>query len=173
MLELTVDEALPGTTLERRDGDTLRIVVQARGHATDVPLRDLALVVHGEVVRTASAREAGQSAERLHLSHDLRIGSHGVWVAARARGGPTQAAHTTPVYVRANGAGFANPATMRRYLELSETYLREIEDELAKPGTAVNNQLSRYREGIERRIAETRAILAQLGERQGGQRSVP
>lgn len=162
MLDLKVDDALPGTTLERRENDTLRIVVQARGHATDVPLRDLELVVHGEVVASVSSGEAGQSAERLHLSHDLRVGAHGVWVAARARGGPTQAAHTTPVYVRANGAGFANPATASRYLELSETYLREIEAELATPGTAVNNQLSRYRAGIEKRIADTRNILADL-----------
>jgi hypothetical protein len=165
MLDLKVDDALPGTTLDRRDGQTLRIVAEARGHASDVPLRDLELVVHGQVVKTASAGETGQSAERLHLSHDLRVGAHGVWVAARARGGPTQAAHTTPVYVRANGVGFANPATARRYLELSESYLREIESELAEPGTAVNNQLSRYRAGMERRIAETRVILAALGAR--------
>ena len=170
MLDLKVDDALPGTTLERREGDTLRIAVEARGHATDVPLRDLELVVHGEVMKSASAGDAGQSAERLHLTHDLRVGAHGVWVAARARGGPTQAAHTTPVYVRANGQGFANPATARRYLELSESYLREIEAELAKPGTAVNDQLSRYREGIERRIADTRRILAELGQRQAGGR---
>ena len=165
MLELTVDDARPGTTLERRDGDLLQVVVQARGHAIDVPLRDLELVVHGEVVRTVSAGEAGQSPERLRLAHQLRVGAHGVWIAARARGGPTQAAHTTPVYVRANGTGFANPTTARRYLDLSETYLREMEAELAAPGTAVNDQLSRGKEGVLRRIAETRVILAQLASR--------
>ena len=170
MLELTVDDALPGTTLDRREGDTLRIRVQARGHATDVPLRDLELVVHGEVVKAVLATDAGQSPESLELVHELRLGAHGVWVAARARGGPTQAAHTTPVYVRANGTGFANPATLRRYLELSERYLREIEAELANPGTAVNDQLSRYREGMQRRIADTRGVLAQLTERHGGAR---
>ena len=164
MLELTVDDALPGTTLERRSGDTLRVVVQASGHATDVPLQDVELVVHGEVVKTVSARDQGQSTERLRLTHDLPVGAHGLWIAARAHGGPTQAAHTTPVYVRANGQGFANPATVRRYLELSETYLREIEAELAAPGTAVNEQLSRGRAGILKRVTETRAILSQLGD---------
>ena len=164
MLELTVDDALPGTTLERRSGDTLRVVVQASGHATDVPLQDVELVVHGEVVKTVSARDQGQSTERLRLTHELQVGAHGLWIAARAHGGPTQAAHTTPVYVRADGHGFANPATARRYLELSETYLREIEAELAAPGTALNEQLSRGREGVLQRIAETRVILAQLRE---------
>jgi hypothetical protein len=91
------------------------------------------------------------------------VGAHGVWIAARARGGPTQVAHTTPVYVRANGQGFANPATRERYLELSEAYLKEIEADLAKPGTAVNEQLSRYRAGMAQRIAETRALIAALG----------
>ncbi len=170
MLDLKVDDALPGATLDRREGDTLRIVVEARGHATDVPLRDLELVVHGEVVKAASAGEGGQSAERLRLTHDLRVGGHGVWVAARTRGGPTQAAHTTPVYIRAGGVGFANPATAPRYLEASEAYLREIEAELAAPGTAVNNQLSRYRAGIERRIADTRTILAELSKRHAAAR---
>ena len=160
MLDLKVDDARSGATLERREGDTLRIVVEAQGHATDVPLQDLELVVHGQVVAKVSAGESGQSAERLRLSHSLRIGSHGIWIAARARGGPTQAAHTTPVYVRANGTGFANPATMTRYLDLSEAYLKEIEGELASPGTAVNEQLVRYRAGMEKRIAETRTIIA-------------
>lgn len=162
MLELTVDDQRPGATLDRKEGDSLRVVVEARGHATDVPLENIELVVHGEVVRTVSAGESGQSKERLRLTHSLPAGTHGFWIAARARGGPTQAAHTTPVYVRVNGTGFANPRTVRRYLDLSETYLKEIEGELAAPGTAVNNQLVRYRAGIERRIAETRAIIGEL-----------
>ena len=165
MLDFKVDDALPGATLERKDGDTLHVVVEARGHASDVPLRDLELVVHGEVVKAVSAQEPGQSTERLRLSHDLRLGGHGVWIAARARGGPTQAAHTTPVYVRVDGTGFENPATAQRYLQLSESYLREIETALAAPGTAVNDQLTRGRDGIVQRIAETRAILAQLEQR--------
>jgi hypothetical protein len=166
MLEFTVDEALPGTTLERREGDRVRVVALAHGHATDVPLRDLELVVHGEVVRAVSASDAGQSVESLRLTHDLQIGAGGVWVAVRARGGPTQVAHTTPVYVRANGRGFENPRTTPRYLAESEQYLAEIEAELAHPGAAVNHQMWRSRAEVERRVAETRAILAQLAERQ-------
>ena len=34
-----------------------------------------------------------------------------------------------------------------------------------KPGTAVNDQLTRGQDGIVQRIAETRAILAQLEQR--------
>jgi hypothetical protein len=165
MLDLEVDGAFPGATLERKDGETLHVVVEARGHAVDVPLRDLELVVHGEVVKAVSAQEPGQSTERLRLTHDLRVGAHGFWIAARARGAATQAAHTTPVYVRVNGTGFENPATAQHYLELSESYLREIEAELAAPGTAVNDQLTRGRDGIVQRIAETRAILSGLEKR--------
>jgi hypothetical protein len=67
--------------------------------------------------------------------------------------------------VRVDGTGFENPATAQRYLQLSESYLREIETALAAPGTAVNDQLTRGRDGIVQRIAETRAILAQLEQR--------
>lgn len=164
MLELTVDGALPGATLERKDGDRLQVVVGARGHTADVPLRDVELVVHGEVVKTVAATDAGQSAERIQLTYDLPIGSHGVWIAARAHGGPTQVAHTTPVYVRANGTGFENPATRQRYLDASRTYLDEIETELAAPtGTAIDNQMSRHPDALKERVAETRVILEKMG----------
>ena len=162
MLSLTVDDALPGTTIERRPGDELRVTVQADGHKADVPLSELEIVAHGEAIRRVRATDAGQSAERLQVTHQLRLGTHGVWIAARVRGGPTQAAHTTPVYVQVNGTGFENPATMQRHVELSESYLREIEGALAAPGTAVNEQMGRYRAAMTQRIAETREVLREL-----------
>lgn len=166
MLELTVDDALPGTTLERQAGDRLRVVADARGHADDVPLRSVEIVVHGEVVSAATATEAGQSSDRIRLVYDLPVGSHGVWIAARAQGGPTQVAHTTPVYVRANGTGFENPKTFARYLAMSQAYLDEIEAELAKPtGTAIDFQMPRNADGLRTRVAETRALLAQMAAR--------
>jgi predicted RecA/RadA family phage recombinase len=166
IVELTVDGALPGTTLERKDGDKLRVVVEARGHAEDVPLRSVEVVVHGEVVATATADEAGQSSDHIRLAYDLPIGGHGVWIAARAHGGPTQVAHTTPVYVRANGTGFENPKTFARYLAMSQAYLDEIEAELAQPtGRAIDFQMPRHAEGLRARIAETRALLTQMAAR--------
>ena len=162
MLDLRVDGARPGSTLERRAGDRLEIVVQASGHASDVPLQDVELVVHGEVVRTVSSDEAGQSPERVRLVHELPLGTHGVWVAARARGGPTQVAHTTPVYVRVDGTGFQNPRTLAAHLEASEAFLAEVEAELASPGQAIDAQMSRTREAVQQRVDEARAALARL-----------
>ncbi|MCC6164014.1 MAG: carboxypeptidase regulatory-like domain-containing protein [Acidobacteria bacterium] len=164
LLELLVDEALPGTTLERKDGDRVQVVVEARGHATDVPLRTVELVVHGNVIRTASATDAGQSSERIRLTHELRIDGHGLWVAARAHGGPTQVAHTTPVYIRANGRGFHNPATVRTHLEQSSAYLDEIEAALLTPGPAIDYQITRHPEALRERVAEVRAILERLSD---------
>jgi hypothetical protein len=162
MLDLTVDDQRPGTTLERQDGDRLQVVVEALGHATDVPLARVELVVHGEVVASGSATDAGQSTARIRFSHTLPVGSHGLWIAARAEAGPTQAAHTTPVYVRANGRGFHNPATVRQYLDESTQYLQEIEAELDTPGTAINNQMWRTPDALRQRIADTRVVLRQM-----------
>lgn len=163
MLEFTVDESLPGSTLERRTGDRLRIVARAHGHATDVPLSRVELIVHGEVVRSVAGTDAGQSSERIELTHDIPVGQHGVWLAVRAYGGPTQVAHTTPVYVRANGIGFENPATFTRYLQMSRAYLDEIEASLEKPtGTAIDLQMTRHADALRQRVVAARAILADM-----------
>lgn len=166
MLELTVDGARPGSTLERGVGDRLQVAVAASGHAGDVPLSELELIVHGEVVRTAASSDAGQGVDRVHFTHEVPLGTHGVWVAARARGGPTQVAHTTPVYVRVDGTGFQNPRTMAAHLEASEAFLVEIETELATPGSAIDAQMSRTRDAVQQRVDEARAALASLATRQ-------
>lgn len=162
MLDLTVDDERPGSTLERKDGDRLQVVVEALGHAGDVPLARVELVVHGEVVASAGATDSGQSAERIRFVHTLPVGGHGMWIAARAEAAPTQAAHTTPVYVRANGRGFRNPATYTRHLNESEQYLTEIEAELDNPGTAINNQMWRNPDAVRERIGETRSIIERM-----------
>ncbi len=164
MLSLAVDDALPGSTLQRQPGDRLRITAHAEGHHADVPLDRLELVVHGEVVSQVSATAAGQSRERLELSHELTLGAHGLWIAARAYAAPTQAAHTTPIYVHAGDAGFANPETLADNVALSLRYLDEIDAELAAPtSTAIDAQVARHPEGLRQRVAQTRALLARLG----------
>lgn len=164
MLSITVDDALPGSTLRRRAGDRVRITARAEGHADDVPLDRLEIVVHGEVVRQVSAGETGQSTERIEIAHDLTLGAHGLWIAARAWAAPTQAAHTTPVYVHVGDTGFANPRTLADNVALSLRYLDEIEAEIEAPtSTAINAQVARHPDDLRRRVRETRALLERLG----------
>ena len=87
---------------------------------------------------------------------------HGIWIAARCDAGIGQVAHTTPVYVTVNGDGFHDPETAQRNLEIAESYLKEIEQELAKPGATLECQASRHQPQPERQIAEAREKLKSL-----------
>ena len=89
----------------------------------------------------------------------------GVWIAARAKAGERQFAHSTPVYVSVDGSGFHNSNTVLERLALNEHYLDELEQEIAQPNETIYQLSWRYREGLEDRIAETRAIIAELRER--------
>ena len=108
VLLLEVEGQRPGSTLDVRVGDSLRVQVTALGHAQQTPLDSVEIVVHGEVIVTVSSADEGQSRERITVEHMLPV-RHGLWIAARATAGPMQVAHTTPVYVRVGSGGFHDP----------------------------------------------------------------
>ena len=161
VIDLRVNQAMPGDQLDLSAGSTLHITAEALGHAIQVPLSALEIVVHGEVIASASSDQPGQSTEVLMVEFDLEL-DRGVWIAARARGGEGQVAHTTPVYVTTDGSSFHNPDTALDYLALSEGYLDELTAEIAQPNETLNGHAWRYREGLEARIAETREIITKL-----------
>jgi hypothetical protein len=57
---------------------------------------------------------------------------------------------------------FQNPANLTQNIAISEGFLREIEAELAHPGTNLDDQASRHRAQLERQIADARAKLRAL-----------
>jgi hypothetical protein len=164
VIELKVNDAIPGDQLDLSAGSTLHIRAEALGHAGQVPLSSLEIVAHGRVIATATPNEPGQSPETLtiELDHDL---DHGIWIAARARAAEGQVAHTTPVYVTTDGSSFHDPETALDYLALSERYLDELAAVIAQPNETLNQLAWRYREGLEARIAETREVIARLRAR--------
>lgn len=157
MLLLTVNGQLPGATVNVARGARVRVTAEALGHPAQVPLTSLEIVGHGRVL----ARAAGRHADRLTAELDLPV-EHGLWIAARADAGTGQIAHTTPVYVTVDGGGFHNRDAMAARLSTAERYLRELEADLATPGTALDSQAARHRVALERQIAEARAALAGL-----------
>ncbi|MBD0260450.1 MAG: CehA/McbA family metallohydrolase [Cytophagales bacterium] len=164
VLDLRVNDRLPGDSLPVRKGDVLRITARAYGHAARVPLSRLELVHHGRVIASVTPGRKEQTPE--HLSLSLRVpAGRGGWIAARSYGAAGQAAHTTPVYVSVDGGGFHNPNTVPNYLGLSEMYLRELEHELSHRHNEPDHQAWKYREGLEARIAEVRKIIAALREK--------
>ena len=54
--------------------------------------------------------------------------------------------------------------TRHKNIEIADGYLKEVEQELAQPGTTVDSQASRHRTELERQIAEARARLARIGK---------
>jgi hypothetical protein len=164
ILELTVDGKGPGETLDVRDGTRVRISAKAFGEASQIPLSELEIVAHGKVLKRLTASEAGQSRDEMTLEMSLPV-SHGIWIAARAAAGPTQMAHSTPVYVTMDGAGFHDSKSARSNLARCEADLKEIEEELDHPGDALDSQAARHRKELERQIAETREVLRELGGR--------
>ena len=156
MLQLTVNGRIPGDVVDVAPGTKVRISAEAFGHDPQVPLRALEVVGHGKVL----GRSEGTPS---HLSVELELPvDHGMWIAARSQAGPGQVAHTTPVYVTVNGGGFHNPATVGQNLDTAERHLKELEQELATPGTALDSQAARHKVPLERQIAEARATIASM-----------
>ena len=154
MVLLTVNGRLPGERVDVKPGTKLRISAEAFGEGRQVPLRSLEIVGHSKVL----ARSEGNGVGRLTVETELEA-KHGIWIAAKCAAGKGQEAHTTPVYVTVNGDGFHDPETARRKVEISEGYLKEVEQELANPGTSLDSQAARHRAQLERQIAEARAKL--------------
>ena len=92
---------------------------------------------------------------------------HGIWIAAKCGAGTGQVAHTTPVYVTVNGGGWHNPQTLRQNLAVAESYLKEVEQDLANPGINLDRQATRHRAQLERQIAESRAQLKIMSAQAG------
>jgi hypothetical protein len=167
MLDLTVNGARPGDTLDLGKGDLITISAAAMGTASQIPLSRLELIVHGKVMASMTANSESEK-EQLRVDLELPL-DHGLWIAARCQAGPGQMAHTTPVYVQANGGGFHNPETAQQRLELSERYLDEIENELENPGHGLDNQISRFRDRVLERVRLVRTRLQELREEFGVQ----
>jgi len=154
---LKVNDRLPGDTLDVAPGSKLRITAEAWGQREQVPLRSLEIVGHGKVLK----RVEGRNAEK--LSVDLEVpADHGIWIAAKCEAGKAQIAHTTPVYVTVNSGGFFNPATAPHYLDLSEQYLKELEQEIATPAKNLDVQVARHADPLQRQIADAREVLRGL-----------
>ncbi len=166
IVELTVNGARPGDRLDVARGSTVSITARASGQADQIPLADLEIVAHGRVLQAATSSDVGQSVEGIELTVTLPV-EHGMWIAARTTAGPTQVAHTTPVYVTVEGSGFHDPETLDRYLDLSGQYLDELQTEIAQPNDSLDRHAWRYREGLEEQIAETRGVIARLRQELG------
>ncbi len=162
ILDFRVNNALPGDRIALKKGDKITIRAEAYGHPKQTPLEALEIVVHGKVLGRVTKNDPGQSPGHLTINIELPSIAHGLWIAARCYGDSTQAAHTTPVYVTVDGDGFHNPETVETYLNKSELYLRELEQELDTHHDKPEFRAWYYKKGLKTRIDETRQCITTL-----------
>ncbi len=163
MIDFKVNGQIPGDQIDLKKASTLTIEAKGYGHPDQVPLSKLEIIAHGEVIDSVTLNDPNQSAGIMSIEIDLPV-DQGVWIAARCYAGPSQAAHTTPVYVTVNGGGFQNSKTYSDYLFLNEKYLEELEAELESPHENLEYRAYWYKKGLETRIKETREIIEELKE---------
>lgn len=128
MLDLRVENAIPGDTITVAENKPLRVRAKAFGDpARAVPSR-LDVIVHGDAYRHAESNSASQKV--LSLSFTIPAG-HGFWIAARAEGSDGSRAHTTPVYVIRDGLRFWKYDAVPELIQKRLASLAEIEQIVA------------------------------------------
>ncbi len=154
MLEFTVNGEPPGSVVKVARGSRLRVKARAWGKPGQIPLRELEIVGHGESLGKKTGADAGE----LEIDMELPV-ERGIWIAARASGGPAVAAHTTPVYVSVDGGGWSNPRTFAQRIAECEAALAELEQGLGNTPQLLADQMPRHRQQMMRQIVEARAAL--------------
>lgn len=161
VIDFRVNGRFPGDDLNVTRGSKLTITAVASGHEDQVPLRKLEIVAHGEVIKSVSYDQPGQSSAELQLEMTLPV-EKGLWIAARTEAGPYQTAHTTPVYITVDGGSFHNPETAMQYLDLNEQYLSDLETVISERDDREWLNAWRYEEELSTRIEEARKIIESL-----------
>ncbi len=156
MIVFNINDKLPGDEINLEKKGSVVISAKAFGHQQEVPLTKLEIVSHGKIIKEVYA--TGENKEFLSMNFELEI-ERGTWVAARCFAGPTQVAHTTPIYITINDKGFGNPATINDYLLESEKYLDELDSVLNSPTESISHRAWWYKKGLKERIEETRKII--------------
>lgn len=166
ILDLKVNNSLPGSVIDLNGGDKIDITVTAYGHKQQVPLESLQLIVHGKVMDSInSSQSSGSGAEEKLTLQKTMTAEEGLWIAAKVKAGPLQYAHTTPVYIRVNGEGFYYGEDLQKNLDKAESYLDELASLLdTQDKTVAGNEAWRYKERLLERISTTREKIKSMRE---------
>lgn len=180
MIELTVDEAIPGDEITVRADRRLRVRARTWGHRDRVRPVRLDIVRHGDMIRsvTPDADDAYELTTEFEIDAD-----HGCWIAARAEGHQGEHAHTSPVYVIREGFRFWKFEALDGLFEQRMAHLAQIEQIVAEAKRRHatgelerdhdRTQLAIQGDELLKRVAAARAIyddLRQVAERERDRR---
>jgi hypothetical protein len=129
MLEVRVDDALPGDELQLKSDRKVRVRARAWGDPRRMAPMKLEIVRHGEVIRSDESHHPKQPEVKLDFSVDA---GQGCWIAARARAGDGTSAHTTPVYLVRPGLRFWKFDGLDELIARRLANLKDIEDIVAE-----------------------------------------
>ena len=125
MLEFTVEGVGPGETLHGQQGRDLRVVARAMGDPGWSTPTELSIVKLGEKVASVVSGDAEQN--ELAIETTVNAGG-GCWIAATAVGRDGSQAHTTPVYVPAEGGWHGSSEQAAAIAQKQLGVLDEIEE---------------------------------------------
>ena len=141
MIDLRVEEALPGDELRVDGHRTLRVRARAWGDPNRVLPGKLEIVRHGEVIWAVEPTDPDQRALELDVEVDA---GHGFWIAARAEGRDGTGAHTTPIYVIREPLRFWKSEAVDELTARRLASLAEVERMVAKASDLVADDRANY-----------------------------
>jgi hypothetical protein len=169
MVELQVDDALPGDEIRLNADKELRIRARAWGDSSRMASVKLEIVRHGEVIRASESSKPNKPETELDFTVPA---GHGCWIAARARAGDGTSAHTTPVYVVREGLRFWKFDGLEELMTKRAASLTEIETIVAD-ARRLNNEgklgsdrarqeLALQGDALLERVAQARKLYDEL-----------
>ncbi|RKX43992.1 MAG: hypothetical protein DRP64_07355, partial [Verrucomicrobia bacterium] len=131
MLDFRVDDALPGDTINVKEGQKMRVHAKAWAEPKDFRPFRLEIIQNGNVIRSIEQTDPEQS--ELVLDFNLHV-ENGSWVAARVSDKPGTKhaegaeAHTTPIYLQRDGLRFWKYDEVEKLISARVTDLNEVEE---------------------------------------------
>lgn len=168
MLELDVEGALPGDTLELDQERAVRVKARMQ---IDPKLgaHKLELIGHGEVIESVTGNGAGD--DEIFLDATVPV-KGGLWLALRGRAADGSLAHTTPVYIKRKGMRFWKTSAVEQLIDKRLEQLQEIEKIVAdarqnvkdgaSPGLIEIQELAQQGEQLLERVQIARTLYAKL-----------
>ena len=129
MIDLTVDEALPGEEIVVSEEREFRVVAKVRGIPGASAPKHVKLVYLGETIHEVTTQDKEEDSITFELEVPVEFGG---WLAIHAVGHDGSEAHTTPVYVKRDGYRHWNIALAPQLIERQLDVLEETEAALSK-----------------------------------------
>ena len=158
MLLLSVDGARPGEELRVAKNQKIRIKARAWAPLLIGSPKSLEIVAHGQVIRRVESSDPKEEELLLEFDSEVEVSQ---WVTARVYSHNGAVAHTSPVYVLADGDKFWNLQEVPRLVEKRLKALDYIQGRLDDAEFTADYTLGEV-EGLQQRVELAKESFKQL-----------